>query len=356
VGDAREITVHLTNGSDYPAELIGKDDRRDLAMVSFRSRQAFPLAVLGDSDAVRVGDWAIAVGNPLGLVSSVTMGIISAVGRSGGPGGNINDFIQTDASINMGNSGGALINIRGEVIGINTWIASSNTGGGSVGLGFAIPINNAKRSIGEFIASGEISYGWLGVSLVEADRETASALRIEGRRGALATQIFLGSPADAGGIRPGDFITHVNGREARNVNYLTMMVGDLRPGEVANIAVIRDGEPRNFNIRIEVRTDEVAGEGRSLWPGVSVLELTDALRERLNIDRNARGLHAAQVLPETPAAVIGLQRGDRITGINGEPVNNLASFYRVLRERTNAELWFSISRGTTDLETLRFRR
>ncbi|MDR3167146.1 MAG: trypsin-like peptidase domain-containing protein, partial [Treponema sp.] len=141
VADVNEILVVVNDGTEYTAELVGKDERKDLALVSFKSGDHFPLAVLGDSDALKVGDWAIAVGSPLGLMSTVTMGIVSAVERTGGPAGNINDFIQTDASINSGNSGGALVNIRGEVIGINTWIASS--GGGSMGLGFAIPINNA---------------------------------------------------------------------------------------------------------------------------------------------------------------------------------------------------------------------
>jgi Do/DeqQ family serine protease len=356
VGDANEISVAANNGKEYPAVLVGKDERKDLAMVSFKSSDPQTLAVLGDSDAVKVGDWAIAVGNPLGFMSSVTMGIVSAVGRTGGPGNNINDFIQTDASINQGNSGGALVNIRGEVIGINTWIASNSTGGGSVGLGFAIPINNAKRSIGEFISSGEISYGWLGVSLIDPDRDTTKALGIEGKRGALASQVFLGSPADKGGIRPGDFITHVNGREARGMNPLTMMVGDLKPGDRAKFTIIRDGASKDVEVRIEARTETVAAENKKLWPGVLVISLTDGIRESMKLDKNAQGIYVAQVIPETPAAIIGLQRGDRITGINGEVVNELASFYKILREKTDKELWFNFVRGDSMLETLKFKK
>ncbi|MDR1030220.1 MAG: trypsin-like peptidase domain-containing protein, partial [Treponema sp.] len=271
VGDVNEIVVVTNDDQEYPAVLVGKDERKDLAMVSFKTNDVHPLAELGDSDAVKVGDWAIAVGNPLGFMSSVTMGIVSAVGRTGGPGNNINDFLQTDASINQGNSGGALVNIRGQVIGINTWIASNSSGGGSVGLGFAIPINNAKRSIDEFISSGEIRYGWLGVSLTDPDREMMQALKIEGKRGALATQVFLGSPADKGGIRPGDFITHVNGKEARGMNPLTMMVGDIKPGEQAQFTVIRDGVSQNFQVRIEARTDTVAADNKKLWPGLFIV-------------------------------------------------------------------------------------
>ncbi|MDR1588340.1 MAG: Do family serine endopeptidase [Treponema sp.] len=357
VSDANEIRVATMDGKEYPAELVGKDERKDLAMVSFKTNDPYPLAVLGDSNAVKVGDWAIAMGNPLGeqFSFSVTMGIVSAVGRTGGPGGNINDFIQTDAPINQGNSGGALVNIRGEVIGINTWIASNN-GGGSVGLGFAIPINNAKRSVDEFISSGSISYGWLGVSLNDPGKETLAALGLEGKRGALASQVFLGSPADKGGIRPGDFITAVNGREARGMNQLTMMVGDLKPGDRAAFTLIRDGVSREIQVRIEARTDQVASDNKKLWPGVYVAPLTDELRDALKLEKDARGLFVGNVISNSPADIIGLKANDRITGINGEELKDLAAFYRLLREKTDRELWFNFIRGDSSLETLKFKR
>jgi Do/DeqQ family serine protease len=340
---------------EIPATLVGKDERKDLALVSFTSADSIPLATLGDSDAVRVGDWAIAVGNPLGYMSSVTMGIVSAVGRTGGPGGNINDFIQTDTSINQGNSGGALVNIRGEVIGINTWIASNNSGG-SVGLGFASPINNAKRTIDDFINSGEVSYGWLGVSLSEVDKETAQALGLEGKRGALASQVFLDSPADKGGIQPGDFITHINGREMRGVNPLMLAVGDLKPGERAAFTVIRAGVTQERTVRSEVRNKETAAENSRLWPGLIVVPINDAARSAFNLDKNAKGLVVVQLIDKSPASVVGLQRGDRITGINGEKVQDLAAFYRILREKAGKELWFEVVRGDNTLETLKFKR
>lgn len=357
IDEATEIRVATREGKEYPAELVGKDERKDLALVSFKTNDSYPLATLGDSDKVAVGDWAIAIGNPLGeqFSFSVTMGIVSAVGRTGGPGGNINDFIQTDAAINQGNSGGPLVNIRGEVVGINTWIAS-NVGGGNVGLGFAIPINNAKRSIDEFIETGTTSYGWLGVSLIEPNRETAAALGIEGRRGALASQVFLGSPADTGGIRAGDFITHVNGREARDVNRLTMMVGDLKAGDRATFTIVRDRQTRDIQVRIEARTDQVASDNRRLWPGVTVLPLSDQLRQNLELGENARGLVVAQVISGSPADIVGLRQGDLITAVNGENVNDIAAFFRALRERTSTELWFGITRGEASLESLRFKR
>ena len=359
VDGASEITVATKDGREYSAKLVGKDERKDLAMVSFETTDSYPLATLGDSDKVAVGDWAIAMGNPLGeqFSFSVTLGIVSAVGRTGGPGGNINDFIQTDAPINQGNSGGPLINIRGEVIGINTWIATSSTsGGGNVGLGFAIPINNTKRSIDEFITTGSISYGWLGVSLLEPGRETVSELGLEGKRGALASQVFLGSPADKGGIRPGDFITHVNGREVRGVNPLQMMVGDLRPGDRAAFTVIRDKRSVDVQVRIETRTDQVASDNKNLWPGLTVIPLSDQVKENLELDKNAKGLYVTQVIQGSPADIVGLRQGDRITAINGENVPDIASFFKLLREKTGSELWFGMIRGESSLESLKFKR
>jgi len=353
--DKDKIIVVSSAGKEYQAELVGQDDRKDLAMISFRTKDEFPLAELGDSDAVRAGDWAIAVGSPLGFMSSVTMGIVSAVGRTGGPGGNINDFIQTDAAINQGNSGGALVNIMGEVIGINTWIASNN-GGSSIGLGFAIPINNAKRSIDDFIDKGKTSYGWLGVSLIDVDKDLAQALGLEGKRGALTVNVFLGSPGDKGGIRAGDFITHVNGREARDRNQVTLMVGDLKPGEKAEFTVIRDGVEQKFRVTIDPRDDKVASDYKKLWPGVIVAPVTGSLRKVLELGDSAEGLAAVQVEAGSPAAVVGLQRGDIITAINETPVKDAAAFYKALREKTSKELWFGFVRGGTELESLKYKR
>ncbi|MDR3129918.1 MAG: Do family serine endopeptidase [Treponema sp.] len=356
VQDVNEITLLTNEGKEYPAELVDKDERRDLAMVSFKTKDFYPLAVLGDSNDVRVGDWAIAVGNPLQLMSTVTMGIVSALGRTGGPGNNINDFIQTDAPINAGNSGGPLVNIRGEVIGINTWIASNNPSGGSVSLGFAIPINNAKRTIEKFLSSGEIGDGWLGVSLMDADRESAQALGLTGKRGALATQVFIDSPAHKGGIQPGDFITHLNGQEMRGSSALTLAVADIKPGERAVFTIFRDGAVQELTIRIEVRSETVAAENKKLWPGVYVVPITDSIRSGLNLSKDTKGVIAAQVVPESPAAVIGIQREDRLISLNGTPIQDLAGFYRALREKAGKELWFELSRGSAALETLKYKR
>jgi len=358
VEGAKEIVLATRDGREYDAETVGTDSRRDLAIVKFETPDVFAPAELGDSDKVRVGDWAIAMGNPLGeqFSFSVTMGIVSAVGREGGPGGNISDFIQTDAPINQGNSGGPLVNIEGQVIGINTWIVSNN-GGGSLGLGFAIPINNAQRAIDEIISTGRMNDGWLGVSLTDPSKDMLKALGLEGRRGALASQVFLGSPADKGGITPGDFVVAVNGKEIRSSTTLTQIVGDIRPGDKAEFTVIRDGAEKSFTVTIETRTDEVAAQNNKLWPGAYVMPLTDEIRQALKLDKSAQGgLVVVDVYAESPAAVIGMARGDRITAVNGTPVKDLPSFFKALREKTDKELWFTYIRGTNELESPRIKR
>ncbi|MDR2865372.1 MAG: Do family serine endopeptidase [Spirochaetaceae bacterium] len=352
-----EIVIETDTGKEFPAKLLGRDDRRDLAMVSFQSSENLPLAVLGDSNEVDVGDWAIAVGNPLGFASSVTMGIISAVGRTGGPGNNINDFIQTDASINQGNSGGALVNIRGEVIGINMWIASSS-GGGSVGLGFAIPINNAKRTIEEFISKGEISDGWLGVSLMDIskDSQVIKALNLDGIHGVLASDVFIDSPAEKAGILPGDFIIKVDNKEMLNINRLQQTVGDLKPGETHVFTVIRDGKTQEFKVKIDIRNNDIAAQNKKLWPGFYVHTIDDDLRTIFKLDKNASGLVVVRVIEQSPAAIINLQRGDIITEINDTPVKDIASFYRVLREKAVNEFWADIEREGSKLETMKYKK
>ncbi|MDR1467807.1 MAG: Do family serine endopeptidase [Spirochaetaceae bacterium] len=357
VAQTDKITVEVNDGfaTSYDATVVGSDERKDLAMVSFKSKESYPLVTLGDSDNVHVGDWAIALGNPLNFMFSVTMGIVSAVGRQGGPGNTINDFIQTDASINQGNSGGPLVNIRGEVIGINTWIASS-TGGGSVGLGFASTINGAKRTIDEFIDKGSISYGWLGVTLQEAGKDTLKQLGVEGRQGALATMVFSGSPADKGGIQPGDYIVQLNGSSVRSVPDLQLKVGDIKPGERAQFKVVRDKAERDITVRIEQRNDETAADNSKLWPGVSVIPLTDDIREELSVEKSVEGVVAIGVTPKSPADIVGLAGRDVITAVNGEVVRDVAAFYKVLREKTTRELWFEVRRGASTVETLRFKR
>jgi S1-C subfamily serine protease len=181
-------------------------------------------------------------------------------------------------------------------------------------------------------------------------------LGIEGKRGALASQVFLGSPADKGGIAPGDFITHVDGKEARGQNQLTMMVGELKPGETATFTVIRDGTSRDVRVRIEVRTEQVVSDNKNLWPGVFVVPLTDEMKETLKLDKNAKGLYVAQIIAGSPADIIGLRQGDLLNSVNGETIKDLPSFFKLLREKTSKELWFDFTRSESELETLKYKR
>lgn len=354
-GSASKIRVKLYDGREFSGTLVGGDQRKDIALVSFESNDSsIPVAKMGDSDLVQPGDLVFAVGSPLGYVSSLTQGVVSAVGRNGGPNGNINDFIQTDAAINQGNSGGPLVNIYGEVIGINSWIASNS--GGSQGLGFSIPINNVKGAINEFISGGKINYGWLGVQLLQADKETLKAMGLENVNGALAAQVFIGSPADKGGFRPGDYVTALNGVAVRSVDQLVRDVGDLRSGDRAEFTVTRAGKSMTLSVRIDARDEEIVSDSSKLWPGFFPYEITDDVRDRFDIDKNQKGVVVANVLSKSPAAVMGLMSGDILTKVNDTAVSSLAEFYSTLASVSGREVWFTVMREGHELSTIRYKR
>ena len=321
-GKASEISVKLNDGRKFDGKLVGADERMDVALVSFESDEAIPCATLGDSDKVQTGDICFAMGAPLGYSQSVTEGIVSATGRSGGQIGNINDFIQTDTAINQGNSGGPLLNIYGEVIGINTWIASQS--GGSQGLGFAIPINNIKHAIDEFIANGKVTYGWLGVSLVEIRDEIKDSLGVKGKDGAFASQIFVDSPAFKGGMQAGDYIIELNGRAVRNVDQLVRDVGSLPANKEAKFKVIR---------------------------GAKEMPLTVMVRKKLELDNKIEGVAVTNVQAKSPAASLRLQEGDVITAVNGKKVKNLAEFYAALDLTKTKSVQFTIGSGAGSITT-----
>lgn len=351
VGKATEIMVRLYDGTEITATLVGGDSRKDIALVSFESKNELQVARLGDSNTVQVGDLMFAIGSPLGFVSSVTQGIVSAVGRMGGPDNNINDFIQTDAAINQGNSGGPLVNIYGEVVGINSWIASSS--GGSQGLGFSIPINNVKKAIDDFILDGKISYGWLGVQLVNADKDFLKDLGVSNSKGALAVEVFLNSPADKGGIKPGDFVTALNGKPVESLNQLVLDVGNLRAGETAEFKIVRDGKAITVTAKIEQRDETVVGDSTHLWPGFIPQTINDELRKKLELAAGQQGIVATNIQTKTAAAAMGLQAGDVITAVNDVPVRSLRDFYRELNS-AERELWFSILRDGRTFSTIRY--
>lgn len=325
-GDATKIVVKLNDGREFDGKLVGADSRMDIALVSFETKdKEIPVATLGDSNKVQTGDICFAMGAPLGFSQSVTQGIISAKGRSGSGIGNINDFIQTDAAINQGNSGGPLVNIYGEVIGINTWIASQS--GGSQGLGFSIPINNIKNAIDSFISDGKIVYGWLGVSLMDATKEYKSELGVGDKDGALASQLFIGSPAQKCGMHPGDYIIELNGNKVKNVNQLVRDVGLLEAGSQAKFKVIRSGKTVELNIKIEERSEKVSSDNGKLWPGFIASPLTENVRKELNLEDKVKGVVVSNVMEKSPAASLRIQDTDIITAVNGVGVKNLSEFY-----------------------------
>ncbi|MCX7775710.1 MAG: Do family serine endopeptidase [Spirochaetaceae bacterium] len=355
-GTASKITIKLSDGREFEGKLVGSDERKDIALVKFETDDTdIVIARLGDSSRLQVGDWAIALGSPFGYVSSMTTGIISALGRRGGPEGNINDFIQTDAAINKGNSGGALVNIRGEVIGINTWIASPT--GGSVGLGFAIPINNVKTAIDDFINHGTVRYGWLGVSLsgITQDKASARELGLEQRKGALVGSVFIGGPADKAGILPGDFITAVNGKPVTSTDELVRLIGDLNAGSTATIELLRQGKAMTVTVKIELRNPQIASNNADIFPGASFLSLkSDSIDKKKLPAGVSKGVVVIDVLAKSPAATMGLRTGDIVTRINGREIDDLRTFYAVLGQEGRKKLVFTLNRDGQTVETLAY--
>ena len=336
-GNADEITVLLYDNRSYQGELVGTDERKDLALLSFETEEDLDIAVLGDSDELYVGDFVLAVGNPFGFQSTVTSGIISALGRQQGPDNNISDFIQTDASINQGNSGGALVNLKGEVIGVNTWITTPT--GGSIGLGFSIPINNAKKTINDIMKTGSPEYGWLGVSISDVSQVVFESLGLETKTGVFVTQVFTNSPAEKNGIFPGDTILSINGINTDNSNDLRYLIGDISPGTKVDFQLIRNKIDIIVKVEIEKRDveDEVTKitQDNNVWPGISILPINEEIRERFSINMDLNGVVVFDVYPKTPLQIAGLKLGDMITKINDNIVFDLNRFYYLLNESDN---------------------
>jgi serine protease Do len=341
-GEASQISVKLNDGRQFTGKLVGADERTDIALVSFESNDSsIAVAKLGDSDKVQAGDICLAMGAPLGYSQSVTQGIISATGRSGSDIGNINDFIQTDAAINQGNSGGPLVNIYGEVIGIDTWIASQS--GGSQGIGFAIPINNIKKAIDDFIKTGKIAYGWMGVSLVDINDDYKDSLGVKGVVGAFASQVFIGSPAQKAGVQAGDYIVALNGHDVKSVDQLVREVGNLHAGETAAFTVIRGGKRQDIQVKIEERKKSLETDNAKLWPGFIAVPITDEIRNEIKLeDKSVKGVVVTNVQEKSPAASLRLQNGDVITAVNGKKVTSLSEFYNAMDLTKSKSISFDI--------------
>lgn len=343
VGEADEISVTLYDGREFESTLIGTDERRDLALVSFETKEDVPLAMLGNSDSLMPGDWVLAVGNPYGFESTITAGIVSAIGRrANGQYGlaGLTEYIQTDAAINQGNSGGALVNIYGEVVGINSWIASPS--GGNIGLGFAIPINVAKNSIDDFIRMGDVQYGWLGVTIGNLSDEARNELKIDASDGSFVYNVVEASPAEKAGLLPGDYVLSVNGRRVQDADDLVYTVGNLPTGTRASMELIRQGRRITTNLEIGARPED--DEVYSVWPGFSAVPMTEEIRSQFRIPADGGNIVVAHVEDDSSADEAGLRAGDIIAEINGRKAATLMDLYGALNAEQRGAIEMSLIR------------
>ena len=339
VAGADEVTVTLQNERRYAARVIGTDPKTDLAVIQINADESLTPAVLGDSDALRVGQWVVAAGSPFGLNSSITAGIVSAVGRSRMGIADYEDFIQTDAAINPGNSGGPLVNLKGEVVGISTAIVSRT--GVNLGVGFAIPVNMARQIMDELIRDGKVVRGWLGVAIQNLDEDLAASFNYDGADGALVGDVNRGSPAEKAGVQPGDIITAINGRPVASVERLRNEVALLKPGANAELTIFRDGRTRTLKVEIGEQPADLAARpagqpSTSDDLGMALEPLSRDLARQLNLDRSTRGVVITQVDPLSPAGRAGLRARDVIVEVNGEPVESPEQVRRQL-ERGDLE-------------------
>jgi serine protease Do len=332
IEDADQIKVKLDDEKEFDAQVIGRDPSTDLALLKVKSNSHdFPVLKLGDSSQLKVGQWVVAIGSPFGLERTVTAGIVSAKGRVIGS-GPYDDFIQTDASINPGNSGGPLLNLKGEVVGINTAIIASGQG-----IGFAIPINLAKGIITQLKAGGEVTRGWLGVAIQDVNQEMADYYGIEAKKGVFVADVFKGDPADAAGIKPKDIIVEVNGQKVESTRQLTSLVAAIPVGQNAKLKVIRDGQPKTFTVKIAKRDDgKVAARGevpekREDQLGLRVSGLTPEIAQRFNI-RESSGVIVIDVQSGSQADEAGMRVGDIIKEVNHQAVESVKDYNEALKK------------------------
>jgi serine protease Do len=342
VEGSEEISVTFLNGEKYRCEMVGLDPRTDVAVVRIaeRSRDGKPFAALqlGDSDEIKIGDWAIAVGNPFGeqLAGTVTVGVVSAKGRSDlsimGADIDLQDFIQTDASINFGNSGGPLVNIRGEVIGMNSALNTQ-----AQGIGFAIPINLAASVAHQLITTGRVRRGYLGINLDELTREMAEGKDWEITEGVLVTNVAEGSPADAAGLQEDDVIVEFDGKPVTRARPFRLLVAGTDVGKRVQLKVFRDGRYRDVTVTLgeydERTLAAAASRPQTGWLGLAVEDLgAPEVRERYSLEEEERGVVITQVEPESPAARKGLSPGGLILEIVNQEITGLADYNRIRDE------------------------
>jgi serine protease Do len=323
VAGAQEIKVKLADGREFSASVVGRDSKTDLALLKISSLfKNLPVLPLGDSDTIRVGDWVLAIGNPFGLGHTVTQGIISATGRVIGS-GPYDDFLQTDAPINPGNSGGPLINLKGEVIGINSAIIATGQG-----IGFAIPSNMAKKVAAELREKGKVVRGWIGVSIQSVTPAIAQSFGLKEAKGALIADVVSGGPADKAGIKRGDIIVTFNGKDIRTSADLPWIVAETPVGKTVDVGIIRNGKEMAVKMTIEEMTEKRMAESRMLPVsdlGMQVQNITPVLRSELGI-RDKSGVVVTNMTPGGPADDAGIQQGDVIKEINHHQIRNLNDY------------------------------
>ena len=345
VRDAESIQVKLSNEKLYDGKVVGSDQKTDIAVIKINAGQPLKPAVLGDSDKLQIGQWAIAIGNPFGLDRTVTVGVISATGRANMGIETYEDFIQTDASINPGNSGGPLLNVYGEVIGINTAIVAAGQG-----IGFAIPVNMAKQVVAQLIKKGSVTRGWLGVSIQPVTDEIAGSFGLSRSQGALVSDIKSGSPAEKAGLRQGDIILRFAGKEIKDARQLQLVVADTAIGQNVAVEIFRDGKARNISVTL-VNMDSASAvhprsaEPQAGWFGMTVEELPENMRiSGLN------GVFITAVDPEGMAAEAGIQRGDIIISVNQKKVAGLPDYAMAMKDaERKGSLAILVKRGESNI-------
>ena len=345
VEDADQIKVKLTNGKEYEGKIIGRDPKTDLALIKIKASSDLQPLNLGNSDDLKVGSWVVAVGSPFGLEQTVTAGIVSAKGRVIGS-GPYDNFIQTDASINPGNSGGPLIDMKGEVVGINTAIIASGQG-----IGFAIPINMAKEVAPQLQEKGHVTRGWLGVSIQEVTPALAKSFDLKEKKGALVAQVVSGSPAEKAGIEQGDVIVEFDGKEVTDSKDLPRIVASTPIGKAVTIKLLRNGKALDRQVKVGEMEEKVevakAPSHKSL--GITVQNLTPEIAKGLGLKKDT-GVVVTRVEPGSPASDAGIQTGDLVQEVNRKPVKNVEDFVqKVEKAKGQDNILLLIQRGQNNM-------